>query len=191
MYVRTVSQAAHGHSAVYAFQFGNELYTNVAPQRYGADLVLMSQELHRVFASVAPGARVPSLVGPDNGIDDMSAEHVDAILNASADVMEALSYHDYWNVCVDDVQQAWRVGNSTLALNVSCIDARVSNVKHKYGPSTSAHSTALWLTEGALHANSGVAGMSHATFHIPHVACHIPHTAHCTPHVRETWISCT
>lgn len=42
----------------------------------------------------APDAVQPVLVGPDNG-GDMSAEHLEGILNVSAPAMYAATYHAY------------------------------------------------------------------------------------------------
>lgn len=116
---------------------------------------------------VAPQAAVPGLIGPDNGMDDMSATHLGEILNVGAAVMTAASYHDYWNpCCLDGLDNAAGSlpnntdnGNATV-LNVSCIDGRVSTAEEKFLPVTRNASVPLWLTEGALHASSGVAGLT-------------------------------
>ena len=47
-----------------------------------------------------------------------------------------------------------------LVLNVTCIDARIAAVVAKFGPTTARHRVGLWLTEGALHASSGVNGLT-------------------------------
>eukprot|EP00041_Stephanoeca_diplocostata_P014297 m.258808 g.258808 ORF g.258808 m.258808 type:complete len:653 (+) comp19651_c0_seq2:84-2042(+) len=158
----TAHMAAQNQSAVFAFQFGNELYGNVEGARYGADLVTMAAELSRVYKSVAPHATVPGLIGPDNGMDDMSGADLMAILDAGAAVMTAASYHDYWNACCSSEPAAIVLANASnaTALNVSCLDDRVSMAEAKYLPVTRSASVPLWISEGALHASSGVAGLT-------------------------------
>ena len=161
LFNQTAALAAQGKSAVYAFQFGNELYSNVEATRYAADILSMAQMVKQIWATTAPHASVPVFVGPDNGADDMSAEHLDAILNGTAPngALAAASYHDYWDECSGGEERPPPAG---LALNVSCIDARIQAVVDKYGPSCSAHRTPLWLTEGALHSNSGANGLTNS-----------------------------
>ena len=61
---------------------GNEVYSEVSPTRYGKDMLAMKAMLAQAWARLAPAQQVPKLIGPDNGADDMSAEHLDGILSA-------------------------------------------------------------------------------------------------------------
>ena len=66
--------------------------------------------------------------------------------------------HSYWNDCVD----TWAASSAAagLAMNASCIDDRIAATVQKFGHITSKHGLALWVGEGALHASSGVDGMT-------------------------------
>ena len=137
---------------MYAFQFGNELYYNVEGTRYGTDMLAMSTALHATWFSVAPNERVPTLIGPDNGA--VEATNVDEILNATKGAMTAVTYHDYWNSCADGSIPAG------LVLNTTCIDEQVSLAVGTLEGVASKHGVPLWLSEGALHSNSGVVGLT-------------------------------
>ena len=151
----TARMAANGTSAVYAFQFTNEVYGKIAPARYGSDLLRMRKLLDEAWARHAPAVAVaPTLMGPDNGWEDMSAEHLDTVLSVSAGVMAAATYHDYQNPCVDK----WHA--SGLALNATCLDAAMHGALDRFGAICARHRTPLWLTESALHAGSGVDGVT-------------------------------
>lgn len=107
LFNHTARMAANGNSAVAFFQFGNEVYSEISPSRYAQDMLTMKAMLEKAWASLAPGQLIPRLTGPDNGADDMSAEHLDSILSAGgAEAMAAATYHDYWNVCVDTNETA-------------------------------------------------------------------------------------
>jgi hypothetical protein len=64
----------------------------------------------------------------------------------------------YWNDCID----TWAASAAAagLAMNASCIDDRIAAAAHKFGPTTTKHGVGLWVGEGALHASSGVDGMT-------------------------------
>jgi hypothetical protein len=58
-------------------------------------MTAMKALLEAAWSQWAPGKPVPKLVGPDNGADDMSASHLDGILNAGgAEAMVAATYHE-------------------------------------------------------------------------------------------------
>jgi len=139
---------------------GNEVYSEISPTRYGGDMLAMKAMLAQAWARLAPAQQVPKLMGPDNGADDMSAEHLDGILSAGgAEAMVAATYHDYWDSCIDH-QNASTLAAAGLALNVTCLDARMAATVSKFAPTTDKHQVGLWLTEGALHASSGVDGLT-------------------------------
>ena len=151
--------AAQGKSAVFAFQFGNEVYSQIAPARYAEDMLLMKALLASAWQELAPGHAVPKLMGPDNGWEDMSAAHLETILAAGgAEAMVAATYHDYQDTCVDEY--AANATAAGLVMNASCMDVAMMGAVSRYGPSTAKHGVALWLTEGALHASSGVTGLT-------------------------------
>ena len=85
---------------------------------------------------------------------DMGADHLDGILNTTAGNLQAATYHDYWNDCLDNAPPLGSI------MDPACIDARVAAVVDKYGSVVRRHATPLWLTEGALHSNSGVGSQS-------------------------------
>jgi len=66
------------------------------------DLLDISGRIADTWRARAPTASRPVLVGPDNGWSDMAAAHLDAILNVSAAVMYAASFHAY-----DGEKTAW------------------------------------------------------------------------------------
>ena len=141
-------------------------------------------------AAKAPLSSLPTLVGPDNYWADMSASHLDAILNASAltelplqtspssnsiatpttsttsNVIAAATYHDYQDPCVDAIDSGGDgdggpSSSSGLVLNVSCFDSRMTQAAAIYKGVLHRHAgVELWLGEGALHSNSGVPGMT-------------------------------
>eukprot|EP01047_Picozoa_sp_COSAG01_P017186 COSAG01_NODE_903_length_12848_cov_7.966899_15_plen_96_part_00 len=75
---------------------GPQVYGQISPERYGADMTAMKALLEAAWSQWAPGKPVPKLVGPDNGADDMSASHLDGILSAAggAEAMVAATYHE-------------------------------------------------------------------------------------------------
>jgi heparanase 1 len=153
------AMASKGRSAVYAFEFSNEVYAEITPKRYSQDMLAMKSILAAAWAELAPGQPVPKLVGPDNGGDDMSAAHLEAILSAGgAEAMHAATYHDYWNECIDTY--AASAAAAGVALNASCIDDRVAAAVNRFGPTTTKYGVGLWVGEGALHASSGVNGVT-------------------------------
>ena len=102
---------------------------------------------------------MPKLMGPDNGWQDMSATHLEGILAAGgAEAMVAATFHDYQDSCADKWAASARTAG--VVLNVSCMDAWMAGAVARFGPSTTKHSVDLWLTESALHANSGVDGLT-------------------------------
>lgn len=117
----TADMAAKNQSAVFAFQFGNELYSNVKVERYAADLIKLHSIIQTAWQRVGMAASAPVIIGPDNGCDDMSPDYLGALVNTSGHVMHAATYHDYWNDCVTSP-------NPQVTLNTTCIDDRIASV---------------------------------------------------------------
>jgi len=160
LFNRTAEMAAHGTSAVWAFQFGNEVYTQISPTRYAKDMLAMKAMLRESWARLAPGHVVPKLAGPDNGWDGMSASYLDGMLSAGgADAMIAATYHDYPGsnrACSDFSIPAG------LALNVSCLEDDMQQAIARFSSITTKHGVYLWVTEAALSGNSGTDGRTNA-----------------------------
>ena len=91
---------------------------------------------------------------PDNGWEDMGANHLDAILNVTGDTMVASSFHDYQNECFDGFTGAG------LLANTSCFTNRVTALKAKLEGVVERHGNALWCSECGPHSNSGVPGLT-------------------------------
>lgn len=150
----TALMARASQSAVYGFGFGNELYSNVGGARYGTDILALGKMLQATWATHAPSALVPVLVGPDNGWEDMSASHLDEILNITGGTMVGSSFHDYQNECFDGY-----TGTELLA-NTSCFSDHVAELKARFDPVVGRHHNQLWCTECGPHSNSGVDGLT-------------------------------
>ena len=149
--------AASWGASLWGVEFGNEVYDNIAPGRYGASMLRLRGELDRLWP--APAA-APRVLGPDAWEADLSPAYYRAMLNASAqgaaaggspNAMHAVTFHDYADDCCAPTS-----GN---VLNVTCLDALfgaagwVRDLASEYG-------VRVWNGEGALHAYSGEAGLT-------------------------------
>eukprot|EP01052_Picozoa_sp_SAG31_P019099 SAG31_NODE_1381_length_8580_cov_5.632590_1_plen_676_part_00 len=159
LFNRTARMAAAGASAVWGFQFTNEVYSQISPARFGKDMLALKAMLGEAWQQRAPGRPVPKLMGPDNGADDMSTAHLDGILSAGgAEAMIAATYHDYADNCADDY--AATAALAGLVLNASCLDLWLAGSPDKFLNTTKTYGVELWLGEVALHASSGVNGLT-------------------------------
>ena len=151
--VATAAARGSWGAALWGVEFGNELYSNIAAPLYGASMLRLRQRLDALWP--AP-ARAPVALGPDAWENDLSPTYYRAMLNASRDAsgrsaMHAVTFHDYAEDCCAPTE-----GN---VLNVTCLDAFltaanwVRDIAAEYGVRT-------FNGEGALHAYSGVAGLT-------------------------------
>lgn len=160
---QTASLAAANASAVWAWEFGNELYSSgVRAKRYGQDVKeLMSRsEAAWSAAEAAAGLRAGSLqrplfVGPDDGFGTMHADYVTDVVDAAEGAVHAVTFHDYGNPCSGEMP-----ADSGLAINASCVDDRTASVIQEYAGVTRSGGAELWCGEGAFHADSGVRGLT-------------------------------
>lgn len=151
--------ASGKYSSVFAFEFGNEVYTNVEAKQYGNDMRKLKDIIAAAWGTNMKGRKlqednklsIPLLVGPDNGDGSMSADYLDKMLESAGgnDTMLAATVHSYGEAC-----------NAIpgYILNVTCLDEVSGTTPGKFGAITKAHGVELWDGEGALHGNSGVDG---------------------------------
>jgi hypothetical protein len=90
-------------------------------------------------------------LGPDAWQNDLSPTYYTELLNASSGSMHAITVHDYADDCCVPA-----LGN---VLNLTCLDAFFDNAAF-VRDIASAFGVATWNGEGALHAYSGVAGLT-------------------------------
>merc|ERR1711934_1292827 len=91
MLKQTAALAARNSSAVWAWEFGNELYASgVKGTRYGADVKELMQRSAAAWATAESSAGLPAgslsrpvFVGPDNGLGYMSSGYVSELLDAA------------------------------------------------------------------------------------------------------------
>jgi heparanase 1 len=163
MLKQTASLAVANASAVWAWEFGNELYrSGVHADRYGKDVKeLMSRSeaawgAAEVDAGLEAGSlQRPVFVGPDNGFGAMPTSYVTDFVDAAEGAVHAVTFHDYGNPCSSEMP-----ADSGLAINVSCVDERTASVIQEYGGAARSGGVELWCGEGAFHASSGVRGLT-------------------------------
>eukprot|EP01063_Lacrimia_lanifica_P021480 TRINITY_DN2885_c2_g1_i1.p1 TRINITY_DN2885_c2_g1~~TRINITY_DN2885_c2_g1_i1.p1 ORF type:complete len:535 (+),score=153.73 TRINITY_DN2885_c2_g1_i1:44-1648(+) len=149
----TAKGAAEGWAAVWAFEYGNELYSSgVHGDVYGGDMVALKKVVDVAWDTYAPGKAKPVLVGPDNGAGYMSANYAAQILNVSQGAMTALTYHEY---------SGEKCGvPEGMVYNLSCFEATHQSAVDLYLKAADAAGAELWLGEGAQHGSSGVLGVT-------------------------------
>jgi hypothetical protein len=136
-------------AALWGVEFGNEVYGNIAPAVYGAAVARLRARLDALWAP--PGPAPPRVMGPDAWENDLSPAYYGAMLNASGGGLHALTFHDYGDDCCAPA------GGDVL--NVSCLDALFSTAGWVRDLAM-AYGVATWNGEGALHASSGVTGLT-------------------------------
>ena len=135
--------------ALFGVEYGNEVYNNIAAPVYGRAAARLRARLDALWTP--PGPPAPRVMGPDAWESDLSAGYYTELLQASNGSMHAITFHDYADDCCTPTQ-----GN---VLNLTCLDALfdrasfVRDIAHGFGVAT-------WNGEGALHAYSGVAGLT-------------------------------
>jgi len=160
---QTAMLAVKNLSAVWAWEFGNELYSSgVKADRYGLDVKELMRRSDAAWGAAESAAGLPTghlsrpaFVGPDNGLGYMSSSYVSELLAAAEGRVHAITFHDYGNPCSGSMP----VGTG-LALNVSCVDQRSALAVSSYAAQAAAGGAELWLGEGAFHASSGVRGLT-------------------------------
>lgn len=136
-------------ASLFAVEFGNEVYANIAPDVYGAAVKRLRTHLDELWAP--PGPMPPRVAGPDCWENDLSTAYYESLLMAADGGLHALTFHDYGDSCCTPTQ-----GN---CLNVSCLDtffsaaSWVRDIGLNYNVTT-------WNGEGALHASSGISGLT-------------------------------
>lgn len=139
---------------LWGVEYANEVYSNISPAVYGAAAARLRARLDELWPAPAIAPRV---MGPDAAEDDLSPSYYTTMLNASrsaatgASAFHAVTFHDYADDCCKPAD-----GN---VLNVTCLDAFFAKAAW-VRDIAAAHGVATWNGEGALHAYSGVAGLT-------------------------------
>jgi heparanase len=141
---------AQNLSAVHGFEFGNEVYDNVAAARYGASMARMRATLDGLWGAGNPDA--PLLMGPDAWENDLSPSYYTTMLDAANGSMHAVTLHDYADDCC--------VATGGAVLNMSCLDALVDNARWVSNISLGGFGVPVWNGEMALHSSSGLDGLT-------------------------------
>ena len=136
-------------AALWGVEWGNEVYNNIAPAVFGADVARLRARLDALWAP--PGPPPPRVMGPDAWENDLSPAYYDTMLNASNGGLHAITFHDYASDCV--------IPTNGDVLNVTCLDAFFATPGWVRDIALS-HGVATWNGEGALHASSGVSGLT-------------------------------
>ena len=146
----TATGAATWASALHGFEFGNEVYSNIAAPVYGAAITRLHERTRALWT--AAGAVPPVIMGPDCSEVDLSVSYWQAMLKAAAPgTLHAITVHDYGVDCT-----AQTAGN---ILNVSCLDdmpseaAAVAALARPFG-------VPVINGESALAGNSGSDGLT-------------------------------
>ena len=139
--------ASMNAQAVFAFEFANEVYDNIAPEVYGAAMARM----RRVIDSLWTTSPAPVLVGPDCWEDDMTPAYYQAMARAANGSMHAVTVHDYGDDCCSAVG-----GN---VLNLTCLDLLPSGAAG-VAAVVAPFDLPVWNGESALHASSGIDGLT-------------------------------
>lgn len=148
----TITAAARGSwgAPLFAVEFGNEVYANIAPEVYGVAVARLRARLDSLW--LPPGPPAPRVVGPDCWENDLSPAYYTSLLSSAGNgSLHALTFHDYADDCCNPTG-----GN---VLNLTCLDAFFSaaawvrDIGAGFNVST-------WNGEGALHAMSGVSGLT-------------------------------
>lgn len=146
-----VTAAARGTwgGALWGVEFANEVYENINATVYGRSAARLRARLDALWAP--PGPPAPRVMGPDAWENDLSKAYYTEMLAASGGALHAVTVHDYADDCCASVG-----GN---VLNVTCLDALFDNPAF-VRDIAAANGVATWNGEGALHAYSGVSGLT-------------------------------
>ena len=136
-------------SALFGLELANEVYDNINAPVYGRAMARLRARLDALWAP--PGPPAPRLMGPDAVEADLSASYYTVMLQASNGSMHAVTVHDYADDCCTPT-----LGN---VLNVTCLDAFFEQAGFVRDIARG-FNTALWNGEGALHAYSGIYGLT-------------------------------
>ena len=136
-------------AALWGVEWGNEVYSNIAPQTYGDDVARLRARLNALWAP--PGPPPPRVMGPDAWENDLSPAYYQTMLTASGGGLHAVTFHDYGDDCCTPT-------NGDV-LNVTCLDALFATPAW-VRDIAAAHGVQTWNGEGALHAMSGVSGLT-------------------------------
>lgn len=152
--IRETASGKDSWAQVFAFEFGNELYSNVAAGRYASDM----KQIQNLLKKYWKGKEIPKLVGPDCGAGYLSNHYLDAMLTSAEgnNTLHAVTVHLYGEngICKRHLTAPGYV------LNVTCMDSLLNSHINDYKKTTKKHGVPLWIGEGALHGSSGVAGLT-------------------------------
>ena len=154
--IRATSIGKDDWARVFAFEFGNELYTNVAADRYASDLKHIRGLIEKYWGS--KNKSVPKLLGPDCGAGYMGNHYLDSMLTAAEGnkTLHAVTVHLYG--------ENGNCGRHLLVpgfvLNVSCMDSLTKGIMNTYKETTRKHGVLLWDGEAALTGSSGKPGLT-------------------------------
>ena len=151
----TASGATSWASSLWGIEFGNEVYSNISPARYGEAVVRLASRLKTLWSG-AGATHTPVVIGPDDWEADVSDAYYTAMLDIAAKPgsLHALTIHDYGGDCIGDT-----VASAGTLLNLTCLDAlpsgaiRVAAIAAPYG-------VPVWNGESALAGNSGSDGLT-------------------------------
>lgn len=131
-------------SALYAFEFGNEILSFGTT---GAQWALDANELaHRINTTFALAQKpVPILVGPD---DYSQAHYPDVFKNLKPGTLQAVTYHQYPQ-CLPDIAGGYVLNPDCLSkTGAPAVSETVRSLAEAYGAE-------LWSGEGADHTATG------------------------------------
>ena len=140
--------------ALYGFEYGNELYTNVQAPVYAAAMAHIAATADALWPRGAPR---PALIGPDCGVHDLPLSYYTDLLDAHPPAtFKTVTVHDYGDDCTPD-----EVATTGMLLNVTCLDA-MPGTASQVAALTAKYNVSTWVGESALHASSGVLGLTNA-----------------------------